>query len=58
MIRCPCCGSSAQVVLMWEDRSSYDTKKIKEFECGCGCHFEATFTLTETKILGKTKEEG
>lgn len=51
MIKCPYCGSTAQVKLVWEDRSSYDTEKIKEFECGCGCHFEAIFTLTKTKIL-------
>lgn len=50
-IKCPNCGSTAQVELVWEDRSSYDTKKVKEYVCGCGCHFEAVFTLTETKIL-------
>lgn len=50
-IKCPNCGSTAQVELVWEDRSSYDTKKVKEYVCGCGCNFEAIFTLTETKIL-------
>ena len=51
MIKCPHCGSTAQIELVWEDRDSYSTTKTKEYECGCGCHFEAIFTLTETKIL-------
>lgn len=50
-IKCPKCGSAAQIELVWEDHTNYNTKKIKEYVCGCGCHFEATFTLTETKIL-------
>ena len=55
MIRCPNCGSTAQVELVWEDRSSYDTESVKEYVCGCGCHFEAIFTLTKTSILNKNE---
>ena len=50
-IKCPNCGSTAQVELVWEDRSSYDTKKTKEFICGCGCHFEVIFEAVEVNIL-------
>lgn len=53
MIKCPCCGSTAQVKLIWEDRSSYNTEKIKEFECDCGCVFEVIFTVSQVKILEK-----
>ena len=51
MIKCPNCGSTAQPKLIWEDRASYSTKKIKEYTCGCGCTFETIFELKETKIL-------
>lgn len=50
-IKCPNCGSTSQPELVWEDRDSYSTKKIKEYICGCGCKFEAIFELKETKIL-------
>lgn len=52
-VKCPNCGSTAQVELVWEDRDSYSTTKTKEYVCGCGCCFEATFTLTDTKILNE-----
>ena len=50
-IKCPNCGSTAQVELVWEDRSSYSTKKTKEFICGCGCNFEVIFEAVEVNIL-------
>ena len=53
VVKCPNCGSIAQLEMVWEDRDSYSTKKTKEYVCGCGCYFEAIFTLTETKILEK-----
>jgi hypothetical protein len=51
MIRCPNCGSTAQIELVWEDRNSYSTTKTKEYICGCGCHFEVIFEAKQTKIL-------
>ena len=51
MLRCPHCGTTAQVRLVWEDRDDYGTKKIKEFVCGCGCHFEVIFRATDINIL-------
>jgi C4-type Zn-finger protein len=54
-IKCPNCGSTAQVELVWEDYDSYSTKKIKEYNCGCGCSFEAIFELVNIKVL---KDDG
>ena len=50
-IKCPNCGSSAQLTLLCEDRYGYDTSRQAEYECDCGCWFETTFQLTETKII-------
>lgn len=50
-IKCPNCGSTAQVELVWADRSSYSTTHTKEYECGCGCHFEVIFEVKTIKIL-------
>lgn len=50
-IKCPNCGSTAQPELMWEDFDSYSTKTIKEYICGCGCHFEVIFEVKEVNIL-------
>ena len=55
-IKCPNCGSTAQVELTWVGRDSYDNEHYREYVCGCGCTFEATFTLTNTKILDVEKE--
>ena len=48
-IICPKCGKHPELV--WEDRSGYNTQKIKEYECECGCHFEAIFVFTKINIL-------
>ena len=50
-IKCPNCGSTSQPELVWEDRDSYGTKKIKEYICGCGCKFEVIFEAKEVNIL-------
>jgi hypothetical protein len=54
-IKCPYCGSTSQPELIWEDRNSYGTKKVKEYICGCGCRFEAVFELKEINILENEK---
>lgn len=51
MIKCPNCGSSAQIEIVWEDLYNYSTTTTKEYICGCGCHFEAIFEVKKTKIL-------
>jgi hypothetical protein len=50
-VKCPNCGSTAQPKLIWEDRDSYSTKKIKEYQCGCGCVFEVIFEAKKINIL-------
>lgn len=50
-IKCPNCGSTAQPKLVREDHDNYSAEKIKEYICGCGCKFEATFELKEIKML-------
>ena len=53
-IKCPNCGSTAQIELTYMDHRSYDTQKTDEYICGCGCHFEVTFEVIEIRVL---KEE-
>jgi sarcosine oxidase delta subunit len=50
-IKCPNCGSSAQIELTYMDHRSYDTQKTDEYICGCGCHFEVTFEVAEVKVI-------
>lgn len=50
-IKCPVCSSTAQVVLVWEDRTNYSTRRCNKYQCGCGCHFEAVFELKEINVL-------
>ena len=52
-IKCPNCGSTAQVTCMWNDGSAYNTEQVKEYLCGCGCEFEVIFKAVETKILNE-----
>ena len=52
-IKCPNCGSTAQIELVWEDRDSYSTTKTKEYICGCGCRFEVIFEAKTTNILAE-----
>ena len=51
-IKCPNCGSTAQVALAWRDTDNYSTTETREYICGCGCYFEVDFEATNTKILG------
>jgi hypothetical protein len=55
MNRCPVCGSTAQVRLVWQDKDLLTHYHYKEFKCGCGCHFMVTYELVEVKIL---KDDG
>lgn len=51
MIKCPKCGSTAQIEMVWQDTEVYTTEFFREFECGCGCVFEVTYTVSNTKVL-------
>ncbi len=55
MIKCPNCGSTAQVVCEWHSKNFYHEIKA-EYSCGCGCTFEVTFEPTEPKILSRKED--
>lgn len=53
MIKCPWCGSSAQVKLITTHESgvkehAYITQR---YECGCGCVFDRKFSLYAISIV-------
>lgn len=50
MIRCPNCGSSAQVEVL-DHSNNYDENPKTDFLCGCGCHFEITYQVKKIEIL-------
>jgi hypothetical protein len=54
-MKCPNCGSTAQVCLVWQDEDLPTHYHYKEFKCGCGCRFMATYELVEVKIV---KDDG
>lgn len=56
MIKCPNCGSTSQIELMWNDHYSYTDYHDYEYKCGCGCLFEVRFEATKTTILEKEGE--
>lgn len=68
MIKCPHCGSTAQVKYNCEPRLSYATNMktlIEGFHCGCGCEWEVEYARNENGyweiylevITHKPKEE-
>lgn len=47
MIKCPCCGSAAQVRQVWSNNyNEYTESLVNEYSCGCGAHFVMRFKLT------------
>ena len=54
-MKCPNCGSSAQVRLVWEDEDLPTHYRYKAYQCGCGCRFKVTYGLVNIKIL---KDDG
>jgi hypothetical protein len=57
MIKCPKCGSTAQVELMWHDNYSQTDYHEYEYECGCGCTFEVRFEVANVKIIGEGEKK-
>ena len=50
MIKCPNCGSFAQV--RFDDYIDDFCGCIEaHYDCGCGCHFEVVFVAKEINIL-------
>lgn len=57
MVRCPNCGSTAQVRLQWESTDKYISKVTREYDCGCGCCFTVTYEIKNIKITSLNGEE-
>lgn len=57
MIRCPNCGSSAQIELVWVDSDMDTSAHYKQYTCGCGCDFVVTFEATKFQIIPKEEEK-
>lgn len=51
MIKCPNCGSTAQLELVYLDSTGNREAKADDYICGCGCRFTAHFILVKTEIL-------
>lgn len=52
MIKCPNCGSSAQVKETFSNFSSILQATCKSYRCGCGCYIQ-TQTYHDGKTIGK-----
>lgn len=55
LIKCPNCGSAAQVSLAWENTNKYGVKFEREYVCGCGCLFNVLYKAVEIKKVGMAK---
>ena len=43
-IKCPNCGSTAQVEMVWESCSDGRYSRLeRDYVCGCGCEFTVFF---------------
>ena len=56
-IKCPYCGSSAQVRISIKD-SPYNVEMKNVYNCGCGCEFIVTFKAKDYKIINTPTEDG
>jgi hypothetical protein len=48
-IKCPNCGSTAQVECVFVDANG-QIERTDEFVCGCGCVFSVTYTVSSIDI--------
>lgn len=56
MIKCPHCGSTAQVEVC-DHYNHYGDNPKTDFICGCGCHFEVTYQVKSVEILDHYEPE-
>ena len=47
MIKCPTCGSTAQVIIGEPTLSRNKVYITLPCECGCGCHFDLDYKVEE-----------
>ena len=51
MIKCPNCGSTAQVKLVCPPFISTNKQVLIEgFDCGCGCHFSIEYQRNDSGV--------
>ena len=57
MVKCPNCGSTAQVKSMWGNNSN--TMSNHEYICGCGCHWVDRYEFFRRDVIhqGATSAE-
>lgn len=48
-IKCPNCGSTAQVKSMWSNNSN--TMSNHEYICGCGCHWVDRYEFLRRDVI-------
>lgn len=53
MIKCPICGSTAQIKLV--RTSEINDLIFKTYECGCGCQTIETYSKSNTVVVPKEK---
>ena len=51
MIKCPNCGSTAQLKLTWQDDEAPTSYHYKEYKCGCGCRFRIEYAVNAVKVI-------
>ena len=51
MIKCPNCGSTAQVQWIGNPFERWDGRIGLSYECGCGCCFNILYKYDETEIV-------
>ena len=50
-IKCPTCGSTSQVKLMWSSANEGRYSQLeRDYICGCGCVFTVFFEATKFTI--------
>ena len=48
LIKCPACGSTTQVEMVWSGCSDGRYSRIeRDYTCGCGCEFTVFFEAQE-----------
>ena len=50
-IKCPNCGSTAQVELVKKEWDDYTATPMNEYICGCGCRFRLKFSVLSVETL-------
>ena len=58
MVKCPNCGSTAQVKYKAERLDIYDNTIHEMYSCGCGCEFHRVVEVKKIIITKEPKRDG